>query len=237
MITIMLRTKPEIKPPQDTRQFYRILQDDEMSFYTRPAGDGNWPMVFRLEEHHFTKLTRQWQEFWFSLNRSDNFKNDYRAFLAYTDNNKAFTNGHGIINHGEQMCADFIGMRGLTLPLPAIATLVCGRNVLCGEEVKLTERQGDLHRGTWALKVQTLRSPDYSITRATHPHLIHIANTITMTVAPNGLRQCNPFPERGGRDGYDVFYPVVSSRQVYYPMNRLEKLDIGGKLPEPYNPP
>jgi len=58
------------------------------------------------------------------------------------------------------------------------------------------------------------------------------------TPGPNGLRKINPFPEFGGRNtGVDVFVPVISSRDVYYPLKNLEKLPLGEPLPPVYNPP
>jgi len=222
------------------RQYYRVLQDDEMSFYSRPAGtDANWPMVFRLEEHHYTLLNQAWQWFWYRLNTSNDTPRDLQAWLAYTETSKAVTNGRGIMDadRGIQIGRDYIHNTGVGLVLPAIATLIFGRNVLCGREILLTERQGNLPPGTWALKVETMRIPDSGVTHDSHPHLVHVANIITNILAPNGLRQVNAFPERGGRDGYPVYVPVISSRNVYYPLDRLEKLPLGAALPAVYNPP
>lgn len=228
--------------PPDLRQYYRILQDDEMPFYSRPAGEGSWPAVFRLEEHHFVTLTKEWQEVWFGANRSDDWNADYKAWMAYTESSRAFTNHNGIlefdIKHGDQQIRrDYIGNTGKTLPDPKIATLVTARNVLCGKEEKLTQKVGKIPSGKWVLKVETMRVPDLTITRQTHPHLIHVATIIVNKNAPNGMRQINPFPQRGGRAGYPVYYPVVSNKQVYYPLEQLEKLIIGDPLPPVYNPP
>jgi hypothetical protein len=232
----------DAQQPPDLRQYYRILQDDEMPFYSRPAGEGSWPAVFRLEEHHFVTLTKEWQEVWFGANRSDDWNADYKAWMAYTESSRAFTNGNGILEFDirdgdQQIRRDYIGDTGKTLPDPKIATLVTARNVLCGEEEKLTQKVGKIPSGTWVLKVETMRVPDLTITRQTHPHLIHVATIILNKNAPNGLRQINPFPQRGGRAGYPVHYPVVSNKQVYYPLDQLEKLKIGDPLPPVYNPP
>jgi len=225
------------------RQYFYIYQDDEMppGVYTRPT-PGNAPCVFRLEEHHFTRLDRAWQEYWFSLNRGPHLRTDWEAWISYTGNNRAVTNDHGIYDFMPttggriQVGKDYIGMSGMDLPDPAIATLIFGRNVLCGREMVLTDRVGPLAEGTWVLEVETMRAPDMSITHQTHPHLVHIMNVIMADALVNGLRQVNPFHELGGRQGQPVYMPVISSRQMYYPLDRLRKLPLGSELPSVYNP-
>lgn len=142
----------------------------------------------------------------------------------------------GITQNTKQICRDYTNNTGLNLPYPAMATLICGRNVLMGTEMVLTQRQGAYLAGTPVLKVETMKSPDFNVTRETHPHLVHIANVITTNIAPNGLRQVNAFPQLGGRSGRPVMYPVLSSKDVYYRLDRLRKMDIGEELPSPYNP-
>lgn len=228
---------------QVTKYRYRVLQDFEIPLYNRPAGVGNWPMVFRLEEHHYTLLNSAWQRYWYGLNTSTNPIKDRQAFLAYTETSKAVTNGRGIMSinkttgEATQIGRDYIHGTGVGLPLPAIATLIFGRNVLCGEETVLTTRQGALLAGTRVLKVETMRVPDSRVTYDSHPHLVHKANIITNASGPDGYPKVNPFPERGERQGFSVYIPVVSSRQVYYPLDRLEKLPMSAPLPNPYNPP
>ena len=212
-----------------------------MPFYSRPAGvTKNWPMVFRNEPHHAVKFGRAWQEFLFGLNRSPDALEDYKDFLAYTKSDVAMFNGTGIFDtNGIQRAHDYIGNTGIGLPDPKQFTLIFGRNVLCGEEVTLTERQGALVAGTRALKVETLNAPDPRVTYATHPHLVHVANIIVNIYAPkyDGLRMVNAFPMRGGRMGYPVYFPVASDgRQMYYPLNRLARVRQGAPLPTPYNP-
>jgi hypothetical protein len=219
---------------------YRIKQDDEIGFPPRPTtGLGN-PMVFRMEEHHYVTLTKEWQELWFGLNRSGDWSADHKAWLAYTESSRAFTNNNGIYDWSvsdEQLRADYIGGTGLDLPDPKMATLICGRNVLCGVEMVLPFRVGYYPAGTQVLKVETIRDPSIKVTRETHPHLVHVANIILEQLAPNGLRIVNAFPQRGGRDGYPVYYPVISNRDVYYRLDQLEKLPLGSPLPPYYNPP
>lgn len=216
--------------------YYRILQDDEMDNYNRPAGDGSWPMVFRLEPHLPLIMDESVQKFWYWLNLStaNNPRDDKKDWQAYLKDNTAFTNGTGILSReNEQIRRDYINATGLTLPLPKKWPLVCGRNVLRGVETKLAERQGNLLAGTWALKLEHLWKPDYSASRKTHPHFIHIANIITSNIAPDGLMAVNAFPQRGGREGYPVYYPVIAIHQLYYPLDRLAKVS---QVPEPYNP-
>jgi hypothetical protein len=222
-------------------QYYRILQDDEMPFYTNRDETAKIlsgaPAVFRLEEHLPILLNRARQEFWFNLNRSDNWSADYKAFLNYTEAHKAFTNNNGIYDNNRQIRRDYVGGTGATLRDPKVYPLVCARNVLCGVEVKLSARVGELKPGTWALRVETVTT-GAKVTHATHPHLIHIATNIMFyKYAPNGLLQVNAFPERGGREGYPVYYPVwTGAAPIYYPMNMLDKLKIGDPLPSVYNP-
>jgi len=225
------------------KQYYRIKQDDELDDYERPS-DGELrgkPAVFRLEEHHYTHITEGLQWLWFNLNRNPKFTDQKhrQAWLAYTESSKAFCNSGGIYDqdNDQYLARDYINNKGMDLKLPKIATLVCANNVLCGVEMTLTERQGPLVAGTRVLKVETIREPITGLSYETHPHLVHKACTIMDTPGPNGLRKINPFPEFGGRNtGVDVFVPVISSRDVYYPLKNLEKLPLSQPLPPVWNP-
>ncbi len=136
-----------------------------------------------------------------------------------------------------QLCRDYINRTGLTLPYPKIATLVCARNVLCGEETTMPYNAGKIRKGEPVLKVETITKPVEGLSYATHPHLVHKATIIMDTPAPNGLRRINPFVEFGGRyTGIDVHVPVISSRPVYYHLRNLEKLPLGSPLPSVWNP-
>lgn len=232
-------------PPDSSRQYYRILQDDELDDYTRPS-DGELrgkPGVMRLEEHHYTHLTEAYQWMWYRLNNPTGFTEQkwQHAWLAYTESSRAYCNSGGIYDqdNDKYLARDYINNKGIGLKLPKIATLVTINNVLCGEEVLLTERQGELRAGTWALKVETIRAPMQGLSYKTHPHLVHKAVTIVETPASetDPLRRVNPFTDFDGRySGVDVYIPVISSKQVYYPLRRLKKLPIGSPLPPVWRP-
>ena len=223
---------------------WRILQQDEwIGFEPETRGSPYPPMVFPIEPFHKIIMDRALQNLWFSLNRSGNWAADYKAWLNYTASNKAITNQSGIIASdsigGEQMSIDFIGNTGLGLQFPKIGTYVSGREINRGEEVKLTERQGNLFPGTWAIRMHTIRPGYYrGITREKHPEVVHILKIfITDNLAPNGLRQVNADPARGGREGYPVYFPVISKTQMYYPREKVAKMLEDEPAPTPYNPP
>lgn len=227
---------PIVNPPLPAIQLWRMKQDDQIEGYVRGPGNANVPAVFRMEPFHFTPLTKEWQFYLFGLNRGNDWETDYHDFIVLLNDNKAFSNGHGIFENNVQVGRDYIGDTGRGLPDPAWATLVCANNVMTGKEVKLSTKTGNYKPGTWVLEIQTMRAPNSGITRATHPELIHLADTITHVTSANGFWQVNPFPERGGRDGMDVHYPLISSKQVYIRLDWLEKLPLGSEIPPVYNP-
>lgn len=212
--------------------YYRVKQDDEMPFYSRSAGTAQgWPMVFRMEPYRGTKLFRALQEFWFHLNNKT--EADRKAWAAYTKHNTAFNNG----SWGVDYCRDYISGARLSAlyPHPKMGTLLCGGNVIKGTPMTLTRRVGAFKKGEKVLKVETIdvRKPlPYNITYETHPHLIHHA-TIILPNKIGGRKQVNPFPQRGGRNGYSVYYPVWSDGDVYYRMSMLEPVSY---VPNPFNP-
>lgn len=228
---------------REIKQYYRVLHDDEMNYPSR-AGDGTKgnPQVHRLEPHHYVTLNGDRSHQWFNCNRSPDWKKDHEEWLKYTESSRAFTNGNGILEFDirdgdQQIRCDHIGKTRYDLPDPKIATLVCGLNVICGEEVVLDFPLYNMPVGTRALKVETIRDPKMVVSRQTHPHLVFVANIIYDKIAPNGLRQVNAFPQRGGREGQPVYVPLVSNVQVYFPMSKLEKLPLGAPIPPYYNPP
>lgn len=240
MFHITFRAGEVTPPPAPSIQYYWVLQDDMIPGYVRPAQGKlpGAPAVFRLEEHLPVVLSETRQRYWFNLNRSGDWGVDYRAFMQYTDSHKAFTNNTGILNHGVQVGRDYVGNTGANLPDPKMFPLICARNVISGTEVKLMQKVGALRSGTWALRVNAISDFNEPITHDTRPDLIHVATNILFNKkAPDGYWQVNAFPERGGREGYPVYYPVFSnSKPLYYPLNQLKKLPLGSPLPSAYNP-
>ena len=217
-----------------TRVFHRVKQDDEMPFYNRGIDPTKgWPMVFRLEPYTGTKLLAPLQWFWFNLNLTSSFIESVKAWQAYTKDGVAFNNGLWGVNFGR----DYVSGLRLKSPLiPKMGTLICGGNVICGSEMTLTKRAGNIAKGTRVLKVETInvnRGLPVGITYASHPWLIHHATIIRPEIEANGLKMVNPFPQMGGRDGRPIYYPVWSAADVYYPLRMLEKVAV---VPNPYNP-
>lgn len=219
-------------------QYYRVRQDDEMPFYSRPAGTGTgWPMVFRMEPYKGTKMYAALQWFWFRLNLTADTGKNIQAWNAYTKSGVAFNNG----SWGVNVCRNYITSErlGVLSPYPQMGRLICGGNVITGIEMTLTKRQGALLKGTKVLKVSTIdvRKPlPAGISYKTHPHLIHHATIIRPEREANGLKRVNPFPQLYGRDGVPIYYPVWSDGDVYYPLRQLEKLPLNSPIPNPYNP-
>jgi len=217
---------------------YRVLPDDEMPFYSRPAGVlKGWPMVQRLEPWKGTKLYSALQWFWFRLNLTADTSKNVQAWNAYTADGIAFCNG----SWGVDKCKNYITSErlGFQYAYPQMGRLICGGNVITGEEMTLTKRIGELLKGTRVLKVATIdvrKTLPAGMTYETHPWLIHHATIIRPEKEDNGLKRVNPFPQLGGREGVPIYYPLWSDGDVYYPMRQLAKLAPNSTIPNPYNP-
>jgi hypothetical protein len=201
--------------------------------YKRPTALASAPIVFRLEVHRTIPMTREIQEYIFSFNRSDNDARDRRAFQGYCD---TWATNYGKVRNG----MNYITGEYASASLPKWTNLVCGRNVVCGEEM-VSDGSYGIQSGIPVLRVETIDSnnlqPDISY--ETHPHLVHHCTIITSNIMENGLRQVNPFPQMGGRatePKLPCLYPLLSDRPVYIPMWMLIKLTPGSAIPNPYNP-
>jgi hypothetical protein len=232
-------TQTFVPEPQSTeRQYYYIRQDDEIQKGLYGRGALNRPMVFRLQVHDTINFTKDMQLYFFGLNRSNNEAEDRRVFPDCCDT--WVTNARKIQDRpGELGHADYVNGLRLNRPDPSWANLVMGRNVICGEEV-ISDGSFGITNGVRCLKVETMY-PDKLIAGATyetHPHLIHHCNIINSAKYEN-LYKVLPFPQRGGKlypPKQPVFYPLVWNEPVYIEMWMLKKLNIGSKIPNPYNP-
>lgn len=217
------------------KQYYLILADDQIpnGKYDRPADNSlGFPMVFRLETHSTIKMTKEIQEYIFSFNRSDNERRDRMAFQGYCD---TWATNYGKVRD----CANFITGENIFLPLPKWTNLVCGGNVICGEEM-ISDGSYGIRSGVRVLKVETIDSNNLisGLSYENSPHLIHHM-TIIRPNTINGRLAVNPFPQMGGKSNEPYrpsYYPLMSPKPVYIEMVHLKKLELGSGIPNPYNP-
>jgi len=211
------------------KQYYRLLQDDEMNF--QRVIQTSAPMTFNFYPRGTLKLTEEIQRYWHALNDNDLQAWSGGELGGYPD--AAFCNGA----HKVRLNRDYITRQRLDQELPVRERVMCGRNVVYGEETISNGVYG-IPFGTPVLRLETMYPDELqNVTYATRPHLIHVGTIITTKPAPNGLRQVNAFPHRGGREGKPVFYPLISDEPVYYPLSMLEKLPNSSGVPSVYNPP
>lgn len=231
MKTLIITKKTVKEDPPQQKQYYYIRQDDQIQkgFYNR--GALNRPMVFRMETYRTIPFNKQMQEYCFEINKTNDNGHDVKTFEDKWDtwitNERRIREKEGRPGH-----ANYITGERLDKGDPSWATLVCGRNVVCGEEI--------YYNGVKSLKVKTLNPDNLSseITYETNPEFIHHC-TIINDALYNGLHKVLPFPQNGGKSLFPykpVYYPLMSKYPVYLPMWLLEKLEIGKKIPNPYNP-
>ena len=187
-------------------QYYQLLQDDKMPWYSRPSDSKltGKPGVMRFERHHYTLLEEWMQWLWFNLNRNPRFTDQKhrQAWLAYTDPSAGYNNAGGIYDSdsGRWVGRDFINDEGEGLPLPKIATLGTINNVVRGRETTAPYNAGHMTYGEPVLEVETIMDePKETLSYETHPWLIHKAVVIVNVKAPNGWKKVNPFPQFSGR--------------------------------------
>lgn len=208
--------------PDGQRQYYRILYDWEIGKLRNAAP---CPAIVNFQQMQHNSLNKEWQEFWFGLNRTGNDILDKKAWGLYANSKAFLTDGTGV-----DTCRNYIDETDPSLPLPKIESKGCQGNVICavGDPVMLW-------KGMWWLQIETLnitKPPPVGMTYQSHPHLIHHATNL----AGDGI--CNPFPHFGGRDtGIPVLFPVTSKGPVFYPQKYLAKLSPGSPIPNPYTPP
>lgn len=214
-------------------QLYRIRHDFEVG-YARPcvATMGGCPEVWFLRENQFNWLTREWQEYWFWLNRGDRtVAGDLKAWSAYTNGHAFITDYNGTDDFHDYITNDNEGKPYPDVD-PKIKRLVCGGNVVTGTEF---EFRGAKYLSPVFMDASQL--PDYSITYKTHPWLVHHAVNVTSANKANPFAYANT--KYGGRNnGAYILYPFMGvGEDARISMGLLEKLPLGASIPNPYYPP
>ena len=230
------------------------------------------PGVFRcgdIDDHsngHYTRLTKDWQFFWFDLcckvyygrYHQDLTKAEYRwlatRWTSVGATTTAFTNFHGL-----DKFRNYVTDENRDMEDPKIYTLVCGGAGLAGTPVLL--KKGKESR--WMLKVEHFDGtkpppPVETIDPYTDPR-VFFATTIRdkrikteykitifdeQTDPPSliikkiaGGFSVNPFPQfKKNGVTTDCPVPLIASKDIYYPLKDLVAIDIG-KKPSPYFPP
>ena len=223
---------------KSSKQYYYIKQDDQIDPKYYGRGASNRPMVFRMETYKTIPFNETMQKYCYELNKTGDVKHDKRTFAdkwdTWVTNERRIRDKEGRPGH-----ADYINGERLDRVDPSWATLLCGRNVICGEEV-VSDGSFGIKKGVKCLKIKTL-NPDslpIGMTYETNPEFIHHC-TIINEASYNGLHKVLPFPQNGGKaeSPYKpIYYPLMSRTPVYIPMYHLEKLPIGSQIPNPYNP-
>jgi len=210
MLDMNLSVSIRMKPADSQPALYYVKHDYELGGVRASAPT---PEVFRLEEWHFSEMIESWQWFCFTL-----LESNVQAFNGVWNSYRAFSNDHGV-----DLFRNYITGQRLDKPLPAMASLVCGGNVLAGRE-----------EGGYLI-VETMdgnEPPPAGVTRVTHPWLIQVATICTTTKLSDGTYKVTSFPQLDGRD---VLVPIVASRPVQIPLSNLVRLPQGSAMPSPYN--
>lgn len=193
-------------------QLYQVKHDYELPLGIRDCAP--CPEVFRLEPHTGVLLTEELQYFWYNLlvkmnngyMSNDSLKSAWRNLTA---SNRAFTNGRGT-----DTCRDFISNTNYGQVLPMFYPLVCGGNILTGDEVIVNNI-------SW-LRVNTIDTTDLvGISREETPWLIQFGTIVQFDKV---IR----FPQL---DGKEVPVPVLGKQPIYFPMWKLKKLPLGSPIP------
>jgi len=219
----------------ETRQLYRIKTDVEIEDYARQNQSTGTPAVVRMQPFRGIPFTERMQRAILAVNNSGDEREDLRVFpdLCDTwltpDNAKlrdCWCISEPKVNIGKTAVFLYLLMEG---------------NVVMGTEQIADGTQG-IRAGREILKVQTLH-PDDLPDLATMPyegneHFIHDC-TIVRKETLNGKNMLIPFSQKGGKviPPYMPTRTVVMARHdVYIDMKFLEKLPLGMKPPNIYNP-
>ena len=209
-------------------QLYRVLHWWE---YGR-IPDFSTPEVNRLDPFDQFLMTEAWQWFMFGLleiQAGGSMTHDQlvQAFSSLYAGATAFCNGNGVDTHANYISGE-IGTPAHPLPLPGFFPIICGGNVLTGEEVTI--------KGIQYLQVEHLSGnpPDLDdVNRNNYPWLIQLSTIITTKKLADGSYQVIRFPQMRGRD---VPVPILAKEDVTYPLSKLQRLPMGAAVPSPYYP-
>lgn len=212
------------------RQLYQVKHDYELGDDLRD----NLPEVFRLNPQHYVEMTGDVQEFmfWLLSNEMDKvgatLEQKKAAWRYLYDGARAFTNGRGV-----EKFRDYITPANSSAANPGLSTLICGGNVLTGEQV-MAKWDNVIEP---CLQVDTLADYPpliYDLDRDHHPYWISYATISTLKGLPNGTHQVTRF-SAPKMMGANAPVPIMASRPVVIPLWMLKPINIGSPVPSPYN--
>ena len=221
--------EPPVEPPS-SRVWWFVKFQWQRADASEYHGRDNLPMVFRMGDvdntnnGHYTRLTRDWQFFWFDLfcfvyfhrYHDELTKEEYRwlanRWTSVGAGDAAFCNKHGLND-----CRNYVTGENADAEDPAIYTLVCSGASLDGvagdKVLKVAHFDG-------AQPPPDVRTIDpYSDPR------VFFATT-------GGDYHVYPFPQLGG---LDVPVPIIASKDVYFSIADLERYEAPTKR-KPYYP-
>jgi hypothetical protein len=210
----------------DLIQLYRVKHRYEMGTL-----ETSEPEVTRLEPMIYTPMTAAIQWMCFDLlfwderhgdrtGVTDAEKRIYESLYRGTDPGRFITNGRGV-----DTCRNYISGERLSEPLPGYMSLVCGGNVLHGEEFTALNGIRKLQAEVLVDAAPASTIPPWQKQRAT------VCTTLALA---DGTFRVNAFPQR---NGLDVWCPILCKSPVTIAMSKLVKLPPGAPIPSPYNPP
>lgn len=216
--------------PEASLQLYQVKHDYEIGGDLRD----NLPEVYRLNPQHYVVMTEEVQTFMFRLLMMEMGKvgatlDQMKAAWVYLyKGDKAFTNKRGV-----DTCRDYINGTNLSGELPGLSTLVCGGNVLAGQEV-MAKWDNSIEPCLQVSTIDVNLSLPSPFMRSQIPHWISFATNSTLKKLSNGTYQVTRF-SAPKMMGSDAPVPLLSNVPVVYPLRFLKKLPIGGLIPTPYN--
>lgn len=227
-ITVETTAGDTVLTDNPPRQYYRLRYDwDPQSQYSgKLRSAAPCPGILNFQQMQHNWMNAAWQRFWFSLNRTDDYSRDVRAWNTYTNSQAFLTDATGTDKY-----RNYIADTHIDQPYPKIESKGCVGNVVC-----IVEDPAMMAKGYAQIETININNPPpVGMTYKSHPHLIHHATNITS--GASGY-VCNPFTHLGGRNtGIPIYFPVTSKSPVYYPIRYLQKLAVGAPVPNPYTPP
>ncbi len=215
VIDIAITAASQTIPQPQYPPFWRVKHDAEMG----PLWRTGVPEVFIMLPVTATEFHKDWQLLSYTLNTirnpiitADMTKKKWRALYDYE---RAFTNGTGFGDPSDPR-ADWVNNININKPNPRF-----DKPRLCGGATVTGIIDGnDLIVKT--MNVNSVPSIEWLLAR---PWLYFDAVTVTK----NGIGR---FPQ--GTNGNRVFVPLVTSKEVRYPLDKLEKLPANSPPADPY---
>ena len=237
-----------VEVPSSTEGYWFALHDWQFPpfqlRYIAPQMSGT-PQVQRVgdienpQNGHYTRLTKEWQWFWFDLACKAVFgvyhqslsKEDFnwlsQRWTAVGSSDKAFNNKQGLDDYHNYVRDERRDKKD-----PAIYSLICGGAALRGVRVENS-------RGEWMIRLESFDGtkpppPVESIDLARDPR-IFFANNISRTRIRDGYRvfRFSQFSKPEINMYRDVPVPLITSKPVYYYAERMRWVE-GRNKPSPY---